>query len=366
MIYLDYAASTPIHPELKPLVLDYMTITGNSQSKQMHELHTIINQAKCHITSYFHGDPNRIFFTSGATESISTAIIGAAQFYQKSGKHLITFKTEHNATLAAFSYLKTQGFDITILPVNPDGSIDIKLLEESIRTDTILISINHICNETGHIHNLEPMINLKEKYGFMIHLDACQTIGKSSLNINNHPIDFISLSSHKCYGPQGIGGLYIAENRHITPLIHGSHPVRSGTLPHGLIGLMGEAYRIASRDYKANISHIKKIRQRFLDNLCDVKKIIHTNDTPHIINMAFLEASSEDIAKIRQAIYSQISSACHEGSISHVLKARNIPLNIIKQSIRFSFGISTSFEDVDNACQIILETISLKRLRAAE
>lgn len=358
MIYLDYAASTPIHPSLHDKIADYMLHTGNAQSKQMHELHAIINQAKVHITNYFHGEPNRLFFTSGASESISTAIVGAAQFYKKSGKHLITFKTEHNATLATYAYLKTQGFDITILPVNSDGSINIEELEQSIRRDTILISVNHICNETGFIQDIAPIIQLKEKHGFMVHLDACQTVGKQELNLNQTPVDFITLSSHKCYGPQGIGALYIAENRHITPIIHGSHPTRSGTLPHGLIKLMGEAYKIAKDDYETNLNHVKFLKERFLQNLADIEKTIHTDGVPHILNVAFLSATPEDISEIRQHIYSQVSSACHEGSISHVLKARHIPLSIIKQSIRLSLGIITSAQDIDTACQIIINTLA--------
>lgn len=267
MIYLDYAASTPLHPELQDMLPDVFLKTGNAQSQQMNQIHQKIIEAKQKICQYFHGNPDRLFMTSGATESINTALIGAANFYSRSGKHLITFETEHQAVLKTFHYLKTQGFEISILPVLPHGEIDITRLKQEIRPDTTLISLNHLCNETGLIHNLTPLQAIRQETGVMLHLDACQSIGKSELDLRKTPIDFMSLSAHKSYGPQGVGALYLAENRHVQPIIHGSHPVRSGTISHALTTLMGASYAIAKRDYVTNQEYINHLRQLFLSQL---------------------------------------------------------------------------------------------------
>lgn len=359
MIYLDNAASTPLHKELQESIPKAFSFVGNAQSLQMRPLHDIIDKSKQQVCHYFNGDPSRIFFTSGATESISTIIVGAAKFYQKSGKHLITFATEHASSLAAHQYLEREGFKITILPVNDDGSIAIDVLEAALTDETLLVSLNHVCNETGIVHDLDSIIALKNKYGFMVHLDACQTIGKTTLDVQKHPVDFISLSAHKCYGPQGIGAMYIQNNRHIQPIVHGNHSVRSGTLSHGLIALMGQAYDIAKRDMENNLRIVLNKRQRFIKNMSDIDHIIHAKySVPHIVNIAFPNASKDNIQSIRDNIYCQVSSACHAGSPSHVLKAWGIPLEIIKRSIRFSFSIYTTDKEIDTACQVILNALS--------
>ena len=193
----------------------------------------------------------------------------------------------------------------------------------------------------------------------MVHLDACQTIGKTTLDVQKHPVDFISLSAHKCYGPQGIGAMYIQNNRHIQPIVHGNHSVRSGTLSHGLIALMGQAYDIAKRDMENNLRIVLNKRQRFIKNMSDIDHIIHAKySVPHIVNIAFLNASKDNIQSIRDNIYCQVSSACHAGSPSHVLKAWGVPLEIIKRSIRFSFSIYTTDKEIDTACQVILNALT--------
>ena len=166
MIYLDYAASTPLHPNIRDNLTGYFAESGNAQSLQMTHLHQIIAQSKLHIANYLSTVPERIFFTSGATESISTAIIGSAEFYRKSGRHVISFESEHPSVLRALDALRKKGYEVTILPVLSTGHIDYPQLEKAIRSDTILVSVNHVCNETGIIHDLVPLIDLKKKYGF--------------------------------------------------------------------------------------------------------------------------------------------------------------------------------------------------------
>lgn len=359
MIYLDFAASTPLHDQIQSRITDYFTDYGNPQSLQMVALHKKIAASKQNIASYLSVDASRIFFTSGATESISTAIVGSTQLYHTSGNHIISFESEHPAVLESLATLRKSGCKVTILPINSNGSIDYTLLESNITSDTILVSLNHVCNETGLVQNLEPLIQLRKKYGFMIHLDACQSIGKTKLDLSKTPCDFVSLSAHKAYGPQGIGALYIASNRHVSPIIHGNHTVRSGTQSHALIQMMGDAYLIAARDLDLNLKTVSRIREQFLAKLLntdvdfEINQINHMQCVPHILNICFSNASIATIEKIRTHIYCQVSSACHQGGLSHVLQARNLPIAKIKRSIRFSFGIQTTPDDIDTAIEII-------------
>jgi len=357
MIYLDHAASTPLHPELQDELISAFKETGNSQSKQQPHLKAIINISKAQIAKTVQCDTNRIFFTSGASESINTALIGAANFYKNSGNHIISFATEHQVVLKALTYLGTIGFKVTILDVLPNGSIDYKVLEKTITPSTILISLNHVCNETGHVHQLEPLCDLRKKHGFMLHVDACQSIGKVKLKINHHDLDFVSLSSHKCNGPQGIGALYIHPRRHITPLIHGSSPVRSGTMSHALIQLMGHAYEKCEHDYMFNLRHIQKLRHNFLSKLTDIPYHLNEeNGVPHIVNICFDNANEQTIQRIREGIFCQPSSACFDGGASHVLKARKISLKDTLRSLRFSFGIHTTLKEINAAAQHIIQS----------
>lgn len=353
MIYLDYAASTPLHDRLQKELAALFALNGNYQSKQMHDIHNIIANSRYACAKYINADPLRIFFTSGASESINTALVGAAKFYGRSGKHIITFETEHQVVLKTCKFLETEGYSITVLPVNSDGSIDPHLLESTIRRDTVLVSVNHICNETGHIQDLTIFKDLKEKYGFMLHVDACQSVGKAKLDADG--IDFISLSSHKCYGPQGVGALYIRNDRHIVPLIHGSNPVRSGTMSHALIGMMGMAYTYALEDFDKNQAHIKKMRALFLKSLSPIPfRLNSLAGVDHILNICFYDADSSLIPAVQENIYCQSSSACFSGAASHVLRARGLSLEDTLLSLRFSFGVYTQEEDIIAASDHII------------
>lgn len=354
MIYLDYAASTPLHPLLLEKVATYFQLTGNAQSTQQVDLKALIQESQQKIANVINADPHRIFFTSGVSESISTLLIGAAMSYRKSGNHIITFATEHQATLATVEYLKQQGFEVSVLPVETSGHINIEQVKNALSKNTILIALNHVCNETGLAQDLKALCKIREEQGILLHIDASQSIGKMTIDLQETPVDFLSLSSHKCYGPQGIGAMYIAKNRRIVPLIHGTHPIRSGTPPHALIALMGEAYALSKKDQSLMIAALRK---SFLEQL-QVPYHLHTGSVPHILNMAFTSASLEQIKSIRQQIYSQVSSACHEGKPSHVLKARQVPHAVIQQSIRFSFGLQTTNLEITQAAQCINRILS--------
>lgn len=359
MINLDHAASTSLHPKLFNRLNEAFEFEGNAQSIQMAHLHKIISESKEKICRYFNGNPDRFFFTSGATESINTAIIGAAEFYHRSGNQIITFETEHSSTLAAVDHLKSKGFSVDIMSVYKNGHIDYQHLETQLSRDTLLITVNHICNETGIVQDLTPLFKLREKYGFMIHIDACQTIGKHHLSYQNYPADFISFSAHKCHGPQGIGGLYIAENRHVVPRLHGKQPVRSGTPSQALIYLMGLAVEIADQEYDTNVQKVERINHIFREGLRDTDHYIleAKRQVPHIVNVCFPSASLAQIDTIKQHIYCQNSASCFQGGRSHVLIARQILKNNIDRSLRFSFTHLLSEQDIRFACSKIYDIL---------
>ena len=354
MIYLDYAASTPLHPALSARVSEAFTSFGNSQSDQMIALQALITKSKSQIAAYIDAEPNRLFYTSGSTESISLALIGAARFYKRNGTHIVTFATEHSAVLEAVKSLHSEGFNTSILPVMPNGAIDIKILENNIRKDTVIVSVNAVCNETGCIQNLQPLFSLRDKYGFLLHIDASQIVGKIPFSVKQYPADFLTLSSHKCYGPQGIGALYIAPQRHVTPLIHGSHPIRSGTMSHALILLMGEAYALAQTSLTTDILYVEELRELLLNSLTVPFEIIESEQSvPHIVNVSFPKTDIKQITQLRQKIACQISSACFTGGVSHVLQARGVPLSKLQRSIRLSFGHMTTRQNIIDAVEII-------------
>ncbi|UTC24252.1 aminotransferase class V-fold PLP-dependent enzyme [Candidatus Comchoanobacter bicostacola] len=353
MIYLDYAANTPLDDRIKSQLHYWYSLSGNAQSKQMTQLNEIIAHSKNQIASYINGNSDSVYFTSGATESINLALLGSARYYQHSGNHIITFETEHSATLNACKQLELEGFQVSILPVKPNGAIDYQLLKEACNSNTILVSINHICNETGFIQDLKPLIELKNQLGFMLHIDCSQTVGKETFDARTTPADFITLSSHKCYGPSGIAALYIQPNRHVRPLIYGNDPIRPGTPSVGLIGMMGAAYEIAHQALKQDQAHAMHLREQFLSKI-KIPYYIHTQDgVAEIINICFHTLSEQKIAHILSKIYCQQSASCHQQGLSHVLSARNIHPSDIKRSIRLSIGRVTTQAEIDQALHII-------------
>ncbi|MDC3181283.1 cysteine desulfurase [Gammaproteobacteria bacterium] len=350
MIYLDNAASTKLAPELIASLTDCFQNYGNAQSIQQKDLQHIILNSQVQIADIIQADPQEIHFTSGATESINTAIIGGCQFYQTSGNHVITFATEHQATLSSIAKLEQLGFEVTILDVLPSGKIDIAQLKSHIRPNTLMISVNHVCNETGFVQDLKPLSELRTTHGLLLHVDASQSIGKASIDLKKTPCDYMSLSAHKYHGPQGVGALYMNKTRHIAPLLHGAHPIRSGTPAHALIALMGHAYALSK-----STSPVSETSDALLQSLT-IPYERNGDGVPHILNLYFPTLTPENLALIKQSIYCQQSSSCHQNGQSHVLKARGYDASRIKKSLRLSLGRDTTRDHV-LSCAKILNTI---------
>jgi cysteine desulfurase len=352
MIYLDNAASTPLAPELNSNLANYFQRYGNAQSSQQTELKQIIARGQSQVASTINTKANEIHFTSGATESINTALLGGCQFYHHSGNHIITFETEHQATLAAVNELKHLGYHVTILPVAPSGQIDYQLLQKNITPSTIMVSVNHVCNETGFIQDLKPLSDLRHQHGFLLHIDASQSIGKIPVNVLQHPCDFMSLSAHKCHGPQGIGALYISSNRHLKPIIHGNQIIRSGTPPHALVALMGQAYSLAEQSLS-----VTEISQQFINQLTvDFER--NGDGVPHILNLYFPTMTPNNLKALQQSIFCQQSSSCHQHGLSHVLLARGYNSERIRKSLRLSFSRYTTDSDIIKSTELINKILS--------
>ena len=258
-IYLDYASTTPIDKRVADKMLEYMTTDGmyGNPASRSHsygwDADEAVSMSRKHVADLINADPREIVWTSGATESDNLAIKGAAHFYKKKGKHVITIKTEHKAVLDACRQLEREGFEVTYMEPMANGLIDIKQLESEIRDDTVLISIMHVNNEIGVIQDIESIGKLARSKKIIFHVDAAQSAGKIEIDLEKMNVDLMSFSAHKIYGPKGIGALYVRRKPRVRleAQIHGGgheRGLRSGTLPtHQIVG-MGEAFRIAKEE----------------------------------------------------------------------------------------------------------------------
>lgn len=379
MIYLDYAATTPLDPRVSAVMcelLQAVDLYGNSASA--HELgwkaSSKIEQARKYVANAIAADLKEIIWTSGATESDNLAIKGAAYFNQSRGKHLITLQTEHKAVLDTCQQLEREGFDITYLKPQANGLLDIDDLKNALRADTILVSIMQVNNETGVIQDIKAIADVVKSHGALFHVDAAQSIGKVSINVQEIPVDLISLSAHKAYGPKGIGALYLRKQPRVklVPLIQGGgqeQGLRSGTLAtHQIVG-MGEAFKIAVSDFEKDQQHITALHQQLIKGLETIPGIIVNGDQQHsvpgIINISCEGVEGESLLlSLEPDLAISSSSACTTATIepSHVLLAMGVSPALAHSSLRLSFGRFTTTEEITKTLEFLRE--QLERLRA--
>jgi len=288
-IYLDYASTTPIDKRVADKMLEFMTMDGKygNPASRSHafgwDADEAVSESRKHIADLINADPREIVWTSGATESDNLAIKGAAHFYQKKGKHIITVKTEHKAVLDACRQLEREGFEVTYMEPMESGLIDLKQLESEIREDTILISIMHVNNEIGVIQDIEKIGELARSKNIIFHVDAAQSAGKIEIDLERMKVDLMSFSAHKIYGPKGIGALYVRRKPRVRleAQIHGGgheRGLRSGTLPtHQIVG-MGEAFRIAKDEMKKDYDRISQLRNRLWNGVKDMEEVYLNGD----------------------------------------------------------------------------------------
>lgn len=362
-IYLDYAATTPVDPRVVTKMQQFLTADhafGNPASQHVYgrEAKAAVEEARAQVAEYLHAEASEVIWTSGATESNNLAIKGAAYLYQGKGKHLITMKTEHKSVLDPCQHLEKEGFNVTYLLPLSSGRLDLNQFIQALRPDTILVSIMHVNNETGVIQDLEEITRIVSAKNILLHVDAAQSVGKLPLDVRQVPINFISLSAHKVYGPKGIGALFLRKKPRVRvqPFIHGGgheQGMRSGTLPtHQIVG-MGEALRLAKQEAQQDDDKMMNLRERFLQGLMKINCCrLNTdlkNTVPHITSVRFDGMIADAILAQLPQIATSTASACQakgtEGS--HVLRAMGFSEEQAKGAIRFSIGRFTTQEEID-------------------
>ena len=364
-IYLDYSSTTPVDPRVAEKMCACLTPDGafGNPASRSHafgwEAEKLVDEARANVAALVGADPKEIIWTSGATESDNLAIKGAAHFYRKQGKHLITLKTEHKAVLDTCRQLEREGFEVTYLDVLPNGLIDLEVFEASIRPDTLLASVMHVNNEIGVIQDIEAIGRLCRERKVIFHVDAAQSPGKVPINLAELPVDLMSFSAHKIYGPKGIGALYVQRKPRIrleAQMHGGGHErgLRSGTLPtHQIVG-MGEAFRIAREEMASENERILMLRNRLYDGLKDMEEVYVNGDLERRIagnlNISFNFVEGESLMMALKDMAVSSGSACTSASLepSYVLRALGRPDELAHSSLRFTLGRFTTEEEVDH------------------
>jgi len=365
-IYMDYSATTPVDPRVAEKMCDCLTpdgIFGNPASRS-HAFgwaaEEAVETARRQIAELVNADAKEIAFTSGATESDNLAIKGAAQFYQKRGRHIVTCKTEHKAVLDTCRQLEREGFEVTYLDPEPNGLIDLRKLDAAIRDDTVLVSIMHVNNEIGVIQDIAAIGELTRERKTLFHVDAAQSTGKVHIDLERMPVDLMSFSAHKTYGPKGIGALYVRRKPRvrIEAQMHGGgheRGLRSGTLPvHQIVG-MGEAFRIAREEMDAENARLLTLRHRLWDGLKGIEQVFLNGDEEHRVagnlNVSFAYVEGESLIMALKDLAVSSGSACTSASLepSYVLRAIGREDELAHSSLRFTLGRFSTAEEVDYA-----------------
>ncbi|WP_198265299.1 IscS subfamily cysteine desulfurase [sulfur-oxidizing endosymbiont of Gigantopelta aegis] len=378
-IYLDYSATTPVDKRVAETMCHYLTIEGTfgNPASRSHkygwDAESAVEEARENVAALINADAKEIVWTSGATESDNLAIKGAAHFYAKRGKHIITSKTEHKAVLDTCRQLEREGYEVTYLDPEEDGLIDLAKLEAAMRDDTILVSIMHVNNEIGVIQDIEAIGEMCRARKIVFHVDAAQSAGKTEIDLKKLKVDLLSLSAHKVYGPKGIGALYVRRKPRIrieAQMHGGGHErgMRSGTLaPHQIVG-MGEAFKIAKAEMLDENKRILALRDRLLKGFEGMEELYVNGNleqrVPHNLNLSFNFVEGESLLMAIDSLAVSSGSACTSASLepSYVLRAIGRNDELAHSSIRFSIGRFTTEEDVDYTVQLLKEKVDKLRL----
>ena len=375
-IYLDNAATTPVDPRVVDKMVPYLNSEFGNPASRSHAYgwtaEKAVEDARAQVAALLNCDPREIVWTSGATESTNLAIKGAAHFYKERGKHLITLKTEHKATLDTMRELEREGFEVTYLDVLENGLLDPAVFEAALRDDTILVSILLVNNEIGVIQDVARFGEILRKRGILFHVDAAQATGKMPIDLQALKIDLMSLSAHKTYGPKGVGALYVRRKPRvrIEAQMHGGgheRGMRSGTLPtHQIVG-MGEAYRLAREEMASDNERIRMLRDRLWRGLQEMDEVYLNGDleqrVPHSLNASFNYVEGESLIMAIKDIAVSSGSACTSASLepSYVLRALGRNDELAHSSIRFSLGRFTTEEEIDFAIATIRSKVAKLR-----
>ena len=375
-IYMDYSATTPVDPRVAEKMIPFITESYGNPASRSHPYgwtaEKAVENARNEVAKLVNADPREIIWTSGATESNNLAIKGASNFYSSKGKHIISVATEHKAVIDAVREMERLGYETTFLQPEPDGLIDIKKFKDAIRPDTVLASVMMVNNEIGVIQDIDALGKACRAEKIIFHVDAAQATGKVEIDLEKLPVDLMSFSAHKTYGPKGVGALYVRRKPRIrieAQMHGGGHErgMRSGTLAtHQIVG-MGEAFKIAREEMETENAHIKKLQLRLLSGLTEIDETYVNGDiekrVPHNLNISFNYVEGESLIMAIKGIAVSSGSACTSASLepSYVLRALGRSDELAHSSIRFSIGRFTKESDIDYAIELLKEKIG--RLR---
>ncbi|MES2579082.1 MAG: IscS subfamily cysteine desulfurase [Pseudomonadota bacterium] len=376
-IYLDYSATTPVDQRVADKMIPFITEHFGNPASRSHPFgwtaEKAVEIAREEVAKLVGADPREIVWTSGATESNNLAIKGAANFYASSkGKHILTIATEHKAVIDAVRELERVGFTATYLQPEPDGLVDLAKFKAAIQPDTVLASVMLVNNEIGVIQDIEAIGNICRENGVIFHVDAAQATGKVAINLEKLPVDLMSFSAHKTYGPKGVGALYVRRKPRIrieAQMHGGGHErgMRSGTLAtHQIVG-MGEAFRIAREEMEFENARIRKLRDKLLHGLQTIEETYVNGDLdhriPHNLNISFNYVEGESLIMAIKDIAVSSGSACTSASLepSYVLRALGRNDELAHSSIRFSIGRFTTEADVDYTIELLKNKVSKLR-----
>ncbi|MCA3211749.1 MAG: IscS subfamily cysteine desulfurase [Burkholderiales bacterium] len=375
-IYLDYSATTPVDPRVVDKMVPYLRQSFGNPASRSHafgwEAEKAVEDARQHVADLVNADPREIVWTSGATESINLALKGVAHFYKDKGRHLVTLKTEHKATLDTMRELEREGYEVTYLEVQPDGLIDLARLEAALRPDTICVSVMYVNNEIGVIQDIPRIGELCRARGIVFHVDAAQATGKVVVDLARLKVDLMSFSAHKTYGPKGVGALYVRRKPRIrleAQMHGGGHErgLRSGTLPtHQIVG-MGEAFRIARAEMATENERIRMLRDRLWKGLSEIDEVYLNGDleqrVPHNLNVSFNFVEGESLIMAIKDVAVSSGSACTSASLepSYVLRALGRSDELAHSSIRFTVGRFTTEEEIDYTVDLLKRKVAKLR-----
>lgn len=377
-IYLDYSATTPVDHRVAQKMIECLELEGNfgNPASRSHvfgwKAEAAVENARKEVAELINCDPREIVWTSGATESDNLAIKGAAHFYGKKGKHIVTSKIEHKAVLDTCRQLEREGYEVTYLEPDSTGVIEPQKVEEALRDDTILVSLMHVNNEIGVITDIAAIGEITRGRGIIFHVDAAQSTGKVEIDLERMKVDLLSISGHKIYGPKGIGALFVRRKPRvrIEAQMHGGgheRGMRSGTLAtHQIVG-MGEACRIAREEMAEDNARILKLRQKLWNSFADMEEVYLNGDenqcVPGILNVSFNFVEGESLMMALKDLAVSSGSACTSASLepSYVLRALGMSDELAHSSIRFSIGRFTSEEEIDYVVEHVHDAVGKLR-----
>ncbi|MFN9209422.1 MAG: IscS subfamily cysteine desulfurase [Betaproteobacteria bacterium] len=375
-LYLDYSATTPVDPRVVDKMVPWLYEHFGNPASRSHafgwEAEKAVEEARENVAALVNADPREIVWTSGATESINLALKGVAHFYKDKGRHLITVKTEHKATLDTMRELEREGYEVTYLDVQDNGLLDLDAFRAALRPDTICASVMLVNNEIGVIQDIPTIGEICRERGIVFHVDAAQATGKLPIDLVQLKVDLMSFSAHKTYGPKGVGALYVRRKPRVrleAQMHGGGHErgLRSGTLPtHQIVGI-GEAFRLARLEMPTEIERIRMLRDRLWRGLTQIEEVYVNGDmtqrVAHNLNMSFNFVEGESLIMAVKDIAVSSGSACTSASLepSYVLRALGRSDELAHSSIRFTLGRFTTEQEVDYAVELLQRKVAKLR-----